>query len=247
MPELQDAPSRPRGLRKGELNTGLLDRGLDPLDLFELLHPALSLPGTVLSNAVAFDELLYLADAFLLILVGRLLNLLPEGLLLEVTVVVAGILLESPLFQLKNPGYHPVEKGSIVRDKHHGRPCGEQIFFEPEQGMQVQMVRGFIEKQQVRFGQQQPGELQAHGPAAAQGRNRPVHLFIGEAQSRKDFSGPRLEIVASEMLHLFVQMRLSFRQLSALLFPGSHLQRFLKELQFSLNHVQLFVDIHGIQ
>jgi hypothetical protein len=71
-----------------------------------------------------------------------------------------------------------VEELAVVADHDHGAGVALEPGFQPDQGVQVQVVGGFVEQQQVGRAHQRAGQLQAHAPAA------------GEAVDRRSSSTP---------------------------------------------------------
>ena len=92
-----------------------------------------------------------LRDFALLVFVGGE-QLLLAGLALdEVFVVVAAIADELALADFHDAADELVQKLAVVRDDQDRAGITLQIFLEPEQRLEVEMVRRFVEQQQVRL------------------------------------------------------------------------------------------------
>ncbi len=71
-----------------------------------------------------------------------------------------------------------VEEVAIVRDEDVTERVALKVALEPVARLQVQMVRGLVEQQQVGPGEQQFGESDAHLPAAAELIGLPIPVFF---------------------------------------------------------------------
>ena len=149
--------------------------------------------------AVLFYEPLQLPDPVLLILVCGQLDFLSLRLLFQVEIVVTGKLLDVALVDFDNALNDPVEKGPVVRDENEGRGAVQQVFFEPKQGFEVEVVRRFVQEQQVGFGKKKPRQFEAHDPSAAQLSDRGIEHGSSESQPFEHLGRPRFEIVAHEV------------------------------------------------
>ena len=58
-----------------------------------------------------------------------------------------------------------VQKLAVVADHDHGALVALEPGLQPDQGVQVQVVGGLVEQQQVRGAHQRAGQLQPHAPA----------------------------------------------------------------------------------
>ena len=59
-----------------------------------------------------------------------------------------------------------IEKFAIVRYQQQRALIATQPRFEPHDGVQIQMVRRFVEQQQIGTAHQRLRQIQAHAPAA---------------------------------------------------------------------------------
>ena len=134
----------------------------------EALPPALGLLG-VLPRDVLPDEL-FLAPALREIervALGLLLHARP--LLPREFGVVPRVLLQASVLDLGDGRADTVEEGAVVRDQHEGLAGAREKILQPFRGRHVQMVRGLVQKQEVRRGEDEPRDGDASLLAAAQG------------------------------------------------------------------------------
>jgi len=242
--ELHRSPTGAGRFGKDEVDIRLLDRGFQSFDLFQLLHAALGLPGAVLAHPVALDEPLDLADPVLLILEGCQLDLAPQGLFCQVLGVGAGVFLQLSLFEFEDARDHSVQEGAVVGNEDHRRRCAEEVVFQPQQGIQVEVVGRFVEQQQVRFGKEQPGQFQPHGPAAAEGCGRAVQLGRAKTEAGQYPAGAGFEVITAQVLEPFEKMGLTQGQRSASLRILLPVKGFMEGPQFGLNGLAIAMDVH---
>jgi hypothetical protein len=70
-----------------------------------------------------------------------------------------------------------------VGDEEEGARVGPQPLFEPEDGVQIQMVGGLVQEQQVGAAHEGLGQVEAHAPPAGELSHRLLHLFVAETQT----------------------------------------------------------------
>jgi len=73
---------------------------------------------------------------------------------------------------------------------------GQEVVLQPLHGFQVQVVGGFVQKQDVRALQQHTGQLGALPPAAGKQLDAPGEVAVLEAQTGEDGPGLVLRMVA---------------------------------------------------
>jgi len=98
-----------------------------------------------------------------------------------------------------------VEKIAVVRDREQRAGIIAQPLLEPDHRIQIQVVGGFIEQQQVRAAHERARELQAHAPAAGEGVHRLLLLDCAESQSVHQAGGAIARGIAAGVLERFVQ------------------------------------------
>ena len=93
-----------------------------------------------------------------------------------------------------------IEKIAVVRNHEDGAGILAQVFLEPLQGFQVQMVGRLVQHQQVRLLHQQAGQVRAHHPAAAHLAQGPMEILFAETQAGENLFGLRLQLVAAQLV-----------------------------------------------
>ena len=79
-----------------------------------------------------------------------------------------------------------------MRDDELDGRMAQQLAFQPQYGVQVQVVGGFVQQQQVAGRHQHAGQVQAHLPAAREFVHRACQLRLPEAQAVQQFGGAGL-------------------------------------------------------
>ena len=123
-------------------------------------------------------------DLFLLARIGGLLqgdllrpHLLEGG-------VVAAVAVELGVFDMHRHLRDGVEEFAVVADDEQGAGIALEPAFQPDQGVQVQVVGGFIEQQQIARAHQRARQLQAHAPAAGEAVDGLVEFVDLESQAK---------------------------------------------------------------
>ena len=63
----------------------------------------------------------------------------------------------------------PVEKILIVRNhQERGLPLGGQVVIQPQDGVEIEMIRGLVQEQELGLYEEGSRQRHAHAPAAAQ-------------------------------------------------------------------------------
>ena len=178
---------------------GALGR-LEALDLLELLHPRLHLRGVAGAGFEASDESFFLGEHRLLT-VDRALRLdVEERPLLDVVLVVAaedGQLAAVDLDDLADDAVHEL---AIVRGEDERAVVVLEERLEPDDRLDVEMVRGLVEEHRVGAHQEDAGEGDAHLPAARERADVAVHRLLREAETGEDLARLGVERVAAELL-----------------------------------------------
>jgi hypothetical protein len=138
----------------------------DVLHLRQLLHLRLRLRGLAGLRAEAIDERL------------ELLPLRRDLLRLREQPFVFFRALASIVLDVAAPGAHafglegdhlvnlPIQEAAVMADEHHRLARALQERVEPGERRQVEVVRGFVEQQQVWILKQQTRQRRAHAPTA---------------------------------------------------------------------------------
>ena len=168
-------------------------RRLDVLDLdfLDLPGAAGGLPGLGFVGRKAAHEILQLGH-FLLGLGVVLHQLRPRlGGGKHIIVVVARINLDGVVVEIRHVRAHAVEKMAVVGNDDHGAVEAVQHALQPADGVDVQVVGGFIEQQDVRLGKERLRQQHAQLPAGRDRAHRPGVLFDGNANAQQQFAGAR--------------------------------------------------------
>jgi hypothetical protein len=104
---------------------------------------------------------------------------------------------------------HRVEEVAVVRDQQQGAGIAGEPLLEPQQRIQVQVVGGLVEQQQIGRLEQRARQVDAHAPAAREGRQRPVQVGLEEAQTHQQLGGAGRGAVAVQRLDGAVQFGLA--------------------------------------
>jgi hypothetical protein len=147
--------------RVGELETeiALSQHGRKSLHALERLEAALRLAGFGGFGAKAIDEALQVRDALLLAQVGRLLLLPLLGPHLLEARVRGAVARQASLLQVQGDAGDGIEQFPVVADHHQRAGVALQPPLQPNHGVQIQVVGGFVEQQQVARAHQGPRQL----------------------------------------------------------------------------------------
>ena len=202
--DAQQRMRQPR--RRGELDAELALGAyrLGACQLGQALHAALGLARLAGLGLEAVDELLQVGALGLLLLVRDLLLAQVLGALSLEGGVVADVEPGPAVVQVQGMGAHPVEELAVVRDQQQGAGVLEQPLLQPQHRVQVEVVGGFVEQQQVAGHHQRARQVQAHPPAAGELADRPVMGLGRESQAVQQASGAGLGVVAAEFGQLLV-------------------------------------------
>ena len=188
--------ARARGL--GELEA-YLARGLRQddelaLDLLDALHALLCLCGLRGLIAELVDEDLHVGD--LSLLRGSLGPQLLEVVLAlaQVGGVVSGVGGEPAVLEGRHVGDAGVHEGAVVAHEQHGTVVAREELLEPLDALEVQVVRGLVEQQQVRVAKQQLGQGDAHLPATGEVLGGLVEVLDGKPEAAQDGAGAAVEL-----------------------------------------------------
>jgi len=170
--------------------------GRNQFHLFERFHTALRLARLGRLRLEAVDEALQMLDGLALLLISALLQRqLLRALHFELR-VVAAVPLDLLVFQMQRNIADRIEKFAVVRDHDQRARIAMQPVFEPDDGVEVQVVGRFVEQQQIRAAHQCLGEIQAHAPAARETAHARACLVEREAEAEQQCFGARRRRVA---------------------------------------------------
>ncbi|MNQ40609.1 hypothetical protein D3C85_542680 [compost metagenome] len=109
--------------------------------------------------------------------------------------IVARIALELALVDVDDDVDHAVQEVAVVRDDDQRAGIALEPILQPDDRVQVQVVGGLVQQQQVGRAHQRLRQVQAHAPAAGEAGQRQVHLRLGEAQASQELFGARVHRV----------------------------------------------------
>lgn len=81
-----------------------------------------------------------------------------------------------------------------------------EFLFKPHTGVQVQMVGGLVEEQEMRFDVESPGEGDTHPPAPAEVFRLLLLHLASEAQAVQDGGGPGLGRIGAHLVQPLVDV-----------------------------------------
>lgn len=105
--------------------------------------------------------------------------------------IVAAVALDLLLLQMQRDIAHRIEKFAVVRNHDQRARIAMQPVFEPDDGVEVQVVGRLVEQQQVGAAHQRLSQVQAHAPAAGEACHRQARLLEREAQAEQQRFGAR--------------------------------------------------------
>ena len=143
-------------------------RRRDALHALERLQAALRLARLRRLRAEALDEGLHVRDLALLLLVQRALLRELRGARLLERAVVAAIDRRLLVLDVDDAVDDAVEELAIVRDQQQRAGIVAQPALEPDDRVEVEVVGGLVEQQQVRRTHQRLRDVEPHAPAAGE-------------------------------------------------------------------------------
>ena len=99
-----------------------------------------------------------------------------------------------------------VEEFPVVGNQQQGARVSLQPVFQPDHRIQVEMVGGLVEQQQVGTAHQRARQVQAHAPAAGKFRHRALLIAGPKSQTMQQLSGTAAGGVAIQRLELPMQL-----------------------------------------
>src|SRR5690606_35679652 len=154
----------------------------------ELLHPrqfldtALRLLGLARLGAEPRDKALYVLDAFLLLVEVDLLLGQALGALALETRVVAAIAVQPCSLDVDKLLAAVVDEIAVLRNQHQRAGITRQPLLQPQARIEIQVVGGFIEQQQIGRAHQRLRQIQPDAPATRETADRLTPLLRREAQ-----------------------------------------------------------------
>jgi hypothetical protein len=190
------SPERGAG-RKVEGHGLTPPRRLDPVDLIQLLHPALHLRRMRGARLEALDEFYFFCQHGLLPLELGLLLLFILRALLLIKLVVARIGGQRTAVDLHHLGDDTIHEFAVVRGHQQQALIALEEFLKPDQAFQIEVVARLVEQHRVGAHDENAGKGDAHLPAARQRADVAIHHLLAEAQPRKHLAGGAFQVVAA--------------------------------------------------
>ena len=141
---------------------------------------------------------------FLLVLLH--LQIEPGLLFIHVERVITGIEFSVTVHDLNDPLCDPVNKIPVMGNGQHGALEGIDIAFQPLHAVQIQMVRGLVQQQNVRLFQQQTGKVHSGLFTAGKGIKILDPLICRNAQTVADLVHFHIHFISAAGLESVYQI-----------------------------------------
>ncbi len=181
-------------------------------DLLDLTNALLCLSGLGGLVAELVYEHLHMGDVALLsgALGAHLFKVVLT--LLEIGAVVARVGCDAAVFKGCHVVHAGIHKRSVVADDQHGALVARDKATQPLNALEVQVVGGLVEEQQIRMAQEQLGKRNAHLPAARELRTRAVEVVRVKAKTREDLLRVAFQLVAAQVFKAVLNVAVLFKQ-----------------------------------
>ena len=120
--------------------------------------------------------------------------------------IVARVELELLRVEVHDRLHHGVEEVAVVGDQQQRARIAREPVLEPQHGVEVEVVGGLVEQQQLGARHQRLREVEAHAPAAGKARHRIAVTRIRDAESREELGRACPCGVAADRLEAMVQL-----------------------------------------
>ena len=154
----------------------------------------------------ALDEAAFLGEHRLLARVRRLAVRVAERPLAFVEVVVPRVQRDLAVVDLGDLRHDAVHELPIVRRHQQRAGPGRQELLQPDDRLDVQVVRRLVHQQHVGVAQQHARHGHAHLPAPRQRPHVAVDPVVVESQAVQHFAGLRLQRVPAEVVVLLLHL-----------------------------------------
>lgn len=198
--EVDDAQAAADGLGEGELNrAGGGDGGFDFFHAIDLLEFALGLGGFAGFGAEAVGKLLEGGDFLLLIFEsGKVLGF-AGGFFENIFVVVTAVPVEFGLGDFNNGANELIKELAVVGNHENGARVVAEIFLKPDEGLEVEVIGGFVEEEKIGFLDEEASEMGAHDPAPTEGFGLAMKVSVAKSEAAQNLFGAGLELPAAEL------------------------------------------------
>ena len=215
-------------------------------------------------RAKPIRKLLEGRNFLLLVVISGQLLFVARRTLHEVVRVIAGVGNQLLLRDLMNLAHNLVHKLAVMRNQQQRARIILQVVLQPKQRRQIEVVRRFVQQEQVGFEHQQPGQTGAHDPAAAHLPRFSVEIRVAKTEASQHLLrlclhfrvvelvvlGMCLQVFWARHIPYPLQLVQPLFQTGQFVYPaGGHVQnRFLPErfaLVRQVAHHGPFVALHG--
>ena len=177
------------------------------LETLQRLDPALRLARLGGLGLEAGDEAFHVRTLRLLFLVGLLLLSQPLGAGPLESGIAAAVEGQLAVFQMHHVVHHRIEEVAVVGDQHQSAGITLEPLFQPEDGVQVEVVGRLVEQQQVGRAHQRLRQVQAHPPTAGEITDPALHLLAAEAEPGQQLARPCIGGVTVGVVQFGMQAR----------------------------------------
>ena len=188
-------------LGEGKLNRALFlgrsRRLFHPLNLFEF---ALRLSRFCVFGSKSVHKSHQAVDFFLLIFIGGFRLLFVRAFLRNKVVVIASIATKLSSSDVHNRVRYLVQKLAVVGNEQNGALIFLQVTLQPQQRGQIEVIGWLVQHQKIRFLHQEPSQVGAHYPTAAERPGRLCPIRIRKPQPAQHFCRLGLQRVAVQFL-----------------------------------------------
>ena len=122
-----------------------------------------------------------------------------------------------------------VQEFTVMGDHEDRAGIIEEVILEPDERFEIEMVRRFVEQEQVGLLHQQTRKMRAHHPAAAEGLCWAVEIGFAEGEAGEDALCLRLKLPAAVLIEHCQRLMMLMRE-------------FLSGVDFMMRWPQVFGD-----
>jgi hypothetical protein len=147
--------------------------------------------------------------------------------------VGSSVLDDTVVIEVQDPGDRCVQERDVVTDHEERPPVPGEEFHQPSLGVRIEVVRRFVQQQQIGPAEQDPSQLEPSPLAAREGPDGEGQPVLGQTQASDDRSRVRLGVIPAASFVFLLEPP-----------EASHvlLRRVLLELEARLLHPPLQVD-----
>ena len=121
---------------------------------------------------------------FPIVLLHLVLEQLTPGL--DKSVVVTSVVIQNQIIEVNYSVAHAIHEVLGMGNDHKNHFVVLELLLQPHTGIQVQVVGGLVQEEQVRLQEEGPGEGNPHPPATREVLRHLLLHFVGEAEASQD-------------------------------------------------------------